>query len=268
MRVKWPNEAHFIPYGSDNLGPWMGYQAWCADFDAILLNKAKSLGVKVCQPCHTINPIINCNRVTGVTTEEGEFRSTFLIDATGRNQWLATKLKLKVKKFSPNLIVRYGYMGGECPDRDNAPIIVADNNGWTWTAQVLPKVYHWTRLSFDNKPIKKHWIPKEFEGLKLLGNISGADMTWRIVIPSAGPGYFLVGDAAAVLDPASSHGVLKAIMSGIMAGHVIMNIIKNYQQESVLVNQYCEWLFNWFKKDIGTLKEMYKVFPEFQNHKM
>ncbi|WP_232292700.1 NAD(P)/FAD-dependent oxidoreductase [Bacillus cereus] len=78
-------------------------------------------------------------------------------------------------------------------------------------------------------------------------------MTWRIVIPSASPGYFLVGDTAAVLDPASSHGVLKAIISCIMAGHVIMNIIKNNQQESVLVNQYYEWLFNWFKKDIDTL---------------
>ncbi|EJS45449.1 tryptophan 7-halogenase [Bacillus thuringiensis] len=35
--VKWPSEAHFIPYGSDNLVLWMGYQSWRADFDAILL---------------------------------------------------------------------------------------------------------------------------------------------------------------------------------------------------------------------------------------
>ncbi|MDR4319749.1 MULTISPECIES: hypothetical protein [Bacillus cereus group] len=123
-------------------------------------------------------------------TAGGEFRSTFLIDTTGRNQWLARKLKLKVKKFSPNLIVRYGYMEGKCPYRDKAPSIVADSNGWNWTAQVRPKVYQWTRLSFDNKPFRKYWIPKEFKGLKLKGNISGADMTWRIVIPSAGPGLF------------------------------------------------------------------------------
>jgi flavin-dependent dehydrogenase len=50
----------------------------------------------------------------------------------------------------------------------------------------------------------------------------GADVTWRIISPAAGPGFFLVGDAVAVLDPASSHGVLKALMTGMMAAHLIL----------------------------------------------
>ncbi|MBA4535538.1 hypothetical protein H1196_23700 [Brevibacillus halotolerans] len=50
----------------------------------------------------------------------------------------------------------------------------------------------------------------------------GADMTWRVITQLGGPGgYFLIGDAATVLDPASSHGVLKAVMSGMMAGNLI-----------------------------------------------
>lgn len=39
----------------------------------------------------------------------------------------------------------------------------------------------------------------------------------------AGPGWFLAGDAAAVLDPASSHGVLRAVLTGFRAGQVAMD---------------------------------------------
>src|SRR5205823_6822156 len=30
--------VEFVPYGSDQKGPWLGYHAWRADFDAILLD--------------------------------------------------------------------------------------------------------------------------------------------------------------------------------------------------------------------------------------
>ncbi|MBJ8205870.1 FAD-dependent oxidoreductase, partial [Bacillus cereus] len=82
-----------------------------------------------------------------------------------------------------------------------------------------PNVYQWTELSFDNVALKRDWIPEEFQGLKPMGKPNGADVTWRAISQPGGAGYFLVGDAAAVLDPASSHGVLKAIMSGMMAAH-------------------------------------------------
>ena len=43
--------------------------------------------------------------------------------------------------------------------------------------------------------------------------------TWRMAERMAGAGWFIVGDAAATLDPTSSHGVLKALLSGMTAGH-------------------------------------------------
>ncbi|MDF0681974.1 MAG: hypothetical protein P0116_13530 [Candidatus Nitrosocosmicus sp.] len=36
----------------------------------------------------------------------------------------------------------------------------------------------------------------------------------------------LVGDSASVIDPLSSHGVIKNIMSGMMAGHLIIKMDK------------------------------------------
>jgi flavin-dependent dehydrogenase len=77
----------------------------------------------------------------------------------------------------------------------------------------------------------------------------------------AGPGYFLVGDAAAVLDPASSHGVLNALMSGMMAGHVITQILRYGHPEQPAQRAYCAWLRRWFAHDVKYLKALYRRLP-------
>ncbi|KAA6453974.1 NAD(P)/FAD-dependent oxidoreductase [Bacillus atrophaeus] len=265
--VQWDGERHFLPFGSDEAGQWLGFQAWRADFDAILLEQAISLGVEVRQPCRALRPIISHNRVVGVVTSEGEVRSSFVIDATGRRQWLAQKLKLSINRYSPRLIVNFGYGEGECPVRDCAPAIVADNKGWTWTARVRPQLYQWTRLSFVNEALEKGWLPKEFQGLKPINGTKGAEVTWRTATKCGGLGYFLVGDAAAVLDPASSHGVLKAVMSGMMAGHLITQIMKEGQREDYVTQGYCKWIFDWFEHDVKELKKRYTLLSYFQEHR-
>ncbi|PIE92150.1 FAD-dependent oxidoreductase [Bacillus fungorum] len=262
--VKWDGERHFVPFGSDENGSWYGFQAWRADFDMILLERAISLGVEVRQPCHALQPIVHKNQIIGVLTSMGEIYSPFLIDATGRRQWLARKLKLKVDKYSPQLIARFGYVQGKCPLHDDAPAIVADDMGWTWTAKIRSDVYQWTQLSFDNVVLKSDWIPEEFQGLKPMGKPNGADVTWRIITQPGGPGYFLVGDAAAVLDPASAHGVLKAIMSGMMAAHSIEKIVKTGQKEDNIILGYCKWIRNWFEHDVEKLKKLYALIPSFR----
>lgn len=259
--VKWEGAKHFVPFGSDETGSWYGFQAWRADFDMILLERAISLGVEVRQPCHALQPIVHNNRITGVLTSIGEIYSPFLIDATGRRQWLAQKLKLKVDKFSPQLIARFGYVQGKCSLHDNAPAIVTDDTGWTWTAKIRSDVYQWTRLSFRKETLDKGWLPEEFRGLNPMGKVNGADVTWRAIRQPGGPGYFLIGDAAAILDPASSHGVLKAIMSGMMAGHLISQMINKGYREEYVIQEYCQWIKSWFNHDVGKLKELYALLP-------
>jgi flavin-dependent dehydrogenase len=260
--VQWESDRQFVPFGADETGSWQGFQAWRADFDTILLNRAVELGVEVRQTCQAMRPILSENRVVGVLTPDGALHSTFVIDATGRRQWLAQQLKLKITTHSPRLIAHFGYVEGECPSRDDAPAIVTDAQGWTWTARVRPQLYQWTRLSFANEIIANDWIPEEFHGLKPIGKMSKADVTWRVVTETAGLGYFLVGDAAAVLDPASSHGVLKAIMSGMMAGYLITQIINQGQAEIKATQGYCQWVDHWFQHDLGKLRELYSILPD------
>jgi flavin-dependent dehydrogenase len=260
--VQWEGERRFVPFGADDTGPWRGFQAWRADFDAILLHRAREVGVTVRQPCPALRPMVKANRVVGVATAQGPLLAPFVVDAAGSRHWLARQLRLKIERYSPCLIARYGYVEGECPTRDEAPALVADPTGWTWTAKVRPRLYHWTRLSFGNHKTDTGWLPEEFAGLNLKGKIHGAEVTWRVAMSPAGPGYFVVGDAAAVLDPASSHGVLKAIMSGMLAAHLITRIACHALNEHQAAQTYCQWVYKWFVRDVRKLRELYALLPK------
>jgi flavin-dependent dehydrogenase len=98
------------------------------------------------------------------------------------------------------------------------------------------------------------------QGLEARGQVRAADVTWRLAKPSAGSGYFLVGDAASVLDPASSHGILKAIMSGMMAAHLISQTVEQQIDEASAAEAYNRWMQDWFERDTKRLKEMYAIF--------
>jgi flavin-dependent dehydrogenase len=276
--VEWFAERRFEAFGSDESGEWLGFQAWRADLDAILLNQARLAGVRVLQPCRALRPIAVSERVTGVETHEGVLNAKFIIDATGSARWLERHLALGTNYLTPRLIARYGYMNGECPARDEAPLIVADAEGWTWTARVRPNLYQWTRLVLTEKSNQKpihHWLPPEFAEMKPVGSVKSVDVTWRMVQNAAGPGYFITGDAAAALDPASSHGVLKALMSGMMAAHLVVKSMGSNIQPAAQIEQiseateveahriktYQKWLESWFLNDADRLRQLYAPFP-------
>jgi flavin-dependent dehydrogenase len=259
--VQWEAANQFVPFGEDESGAWLGFQAWRADFDTIVLNRAKYLGVTVLQPCRASRLLVDGCRVVGVETSQGAFRASKVVDAAGSHHWLARQLGLQIHYHSPRLIAHYGYVSGECPARDDAPAIVADSCGWTWTARVRSQLYQWTRLSFVGQKIQKDWLPEEFQGLKIHQKRRTSDVTWRIVSQPAGQGYFMVGDAAMVLDPASSHGVLKAIMSGMMAGHLIASELLGKITEQQAIQQYCQWIHQWFRHDVENLGRLYAKLP-------
>ena len=141
-------------------------------------------------------------------------------------------------------------------------------DGWNWTGRVKPNIYQWTRLSLREEAFKPSLQrpPLELRQLTPCGQTRGADVTWRVVERPAGLGYFLVGDAAAVLDPASSHGVLKAIMTGMMAAHSILQMVGG-ADEHYVTKAYCQWIRNWFEYDVAKLTSFYAVFEQPLNNR-
>jgi flavin-dependent dehydrogenase len=237
--IEWGRPRRFEAFGGDSEGPWNGFQAWRADFDALLLARARELGAEIRQPCGigALREQDDGQRL--VETSQGLVAARLLIDATGRARWLGRALGIASPARSLPLYARYGYAEGSCPTRDEAPALVADKAGWTWTAMVRPSLYQWTRLAFDGTQPGAEWLPEEFRGLKPRGASRGADVTWRLANEPAGPGWFIAGDAAALLDPASSHGVLRAIMSGMMAAHLGDAVLSDKAPAAEASAMYC-----------------------------
>jgi flavin-dependent dehydrogenase len=257
--VRWPSQLQFQSFGSGDGEQWKGFQAWRPTFDSLMLNRARELGVFIQQPCKVITPIRSAAAgVSGVQTPNGPLTSDYVIDAAGSSHWLARKLSLNIRRYSPRLRVDFGYVEGDCDVRNDAPALIANANGWTWTARVKSRLYHWSSLSWCPRDTEA-LPPDELCGLQPHGRKRSDDVSWRLVTEAAGPGYFLVGDAAAVLDPLASKGVLRGLMSGIMAAHLIVNRSKLTHDEMARV--YCGWLTRWFESDVSHLKELYKQLP-------
>jgi flavin-dependent dehydrogenase len=75
----------------------------------------------------------------------------------------------------------------------------------------------------------------------------------------AGSGYFLAGDSAAVLDPSSSHGVLRAIMSGMMAAHLVIRRLCDGADAQLCTLTYQNWLSSWFHHDVKEMSATYRA---------
>jgi flavin-dependent dehydrogenase len=262
-RVTWGAEPRFQAFGSDARGPWLGMQAWRADLDRIMIDAARDAGAAIAQPERATGILEANGRVIGVRTESRTLRAKVVVDAAGGGHWLGRALGLKRVHRSPRLIARYGYAHADAGFPETAPTLTADETGWTWIARVKPTLLAWTRLNVVGAPQGRDWRPETLKGLAPYGNSHGADVRWRALDPPAGNGYFVVGDAAAVLDPAASHGVLKALMSGMLAARRILQSLREGVDEEEAAADYSQWVRAWFTHDVHKLTELYAIFPTF-----
>jgi flavin-dependent dehydrogenase len=76
----------------------------------------------------------------------------------------------------------------------------------------------------------------------------------------AGSGYYVVGDAAAILDPASSHGVLKAVLSGMLAARMMVKALA-FGDGVTEARRYGQWVNDRFEHDVAGLRALYARLP-------
>jgi flavin-dependent dehydrogenase len=244
----------FIPFAGPS-GLRFGYQAWRAELDSILLARARHLGATVLQPAIGSEVLIENGRVAGLHVNSDRLDCRYLVDATGGARLLTRKLGLRVDKFSPRLVARYAYFGeagalGVIPEFRQHPC------GWTWLARVGKDCCQCVQLSLATGAGSP--LPALDGGFPDV-HFRGADVTWRLVPESAGPGYFIGGDAAATLDPAASSGVVRAMASGLKAAEMIAGIIHGTIAETGGARQYRECLSREFTAQAGELVSRYRA---------
>lgn len=229
----------FLPYGEDEDGPWLGFQADRRILQHILQQAAIEAGVELFKSVRPLEVLLKDGRVIGVKANDRCFQANWTLDATGHYAWLTKALALPVNIYSPSLTVRFGWRNETLPELEGQPLFAFREDGWVWQAQIEDHRTAWAELHIG-------------ESIS-----SGIDVTWRICHGCAGSGFFLIGDAAAVLDPSSSHGVLRAIMSGMMASHLISSCRNKHLDEEHAISTYKAWLAEFFAHDMGHLRQTY-----------
>ena len=268
-RGHWLGEGNsrrrFLSFGGDDQGPWLGFQAERRRLDAALREAAERSGAVV-RTGIAVADILrdSTGRVTGVLTSTGEaLRARIVIDAAGGRHWIARKLGVGVRRLSPRYVATFGYVrlrpGQTEPGLVEDPDFSQDGGGWTWIAPLGNGRWHWTRMSFDGSRMPAGWVPPPLARLIPCGPSRGADVTWRLVRSAAGPGWMAVGDAAGVLDPAASHGVLRALYSGAMAGKAAAEASARLVGEGEPLQAYDDWFRAGLIRDAGQLRTAYEA---------
>jgi flavin-dependent dehydrogenase len=243
-------ERTFIPFMGRS-GLQFGYQTWRAELDSILLARARETGVRVAQPANIDTVIHEDDRVVGVEVNGERWLGRYVVDASGATGWLSRRLQLDVQQFSPMLVARYAYY------RDDRAGVIPEfrehSCGWTWLARLKKDHCQCVQLSLAAGAD----LPPVPDGVPCDTRFRGANVTWRLVKECAGAGYFLCGDAAAVLDPAASSGVARALGSGLKAADLIVQIERKRMDWQTAAAAYRRWYAELFIDQARQLASRY-----------
>src|SRR5579859_3248577 len=204
-----------------------------SDFDHILLKNAAAKGARVVEGCRVTElDFIEGGgaSATGMMDDGGtrRWRARFVVDATGRDTFLANRLKLKQRNRRHESAAVYGHFTGaeRLTGRAEGHIsIFWFAKGWFW---FIPLSDGTTSVGAVSRPdtlknrdgdmttLFKELIQScpaladRLRNATLTGPATGTGNYSYSADSFTGPGYLMVGDAAAFIDPVFSTGVYLA----------------------------------------------------------
>jgi flavin-dependent dehydrogenase len=173
-----------------------------------------------------------------------ELRAPFILDASGRAGVIARK-GLREFLSSPRTVAlagvwraRNGWPGAS----DSHTLVASYADGWAWSVPTEPGLRHFTvmvepgRTGLAEGAAEQRYAAELakitpfrplLEAATLVGGPWGADASVYTARRFAGPGFLLIGDAGSFIDPLSSFGVKKALVSGWLAAVAVHTSLTN-----------------------------------------
>ena len=219
------------------------YQVCRQEFDRILLQRAREVGVHVREGCNVTGceftpdaAILDvASRVDGATSR---LHVRALVDATGRGGLLARKFNLRTEEPRLANIAIFSHYTNvprlEGPRPDDIRLIARSDAGWFWlipiskeltsVGVVLPKALY---RSLANGGSSEETLNRTISDTPIVAELMReARREWPVRVEKdfsysastyAGDRWILAGDAGSFLDPVFSTGVSIAMESGIEA---------------------------------------------------
>ncbi len=226
------------------------FQVRRSEFDHLLLENSKKNDVNVLEGYDAVSFDLSQNdQVTVVAKDESNtehtFNAKFLIDASGRDTFLSSKLKLKQKNPKHNSAAVFGHFSGvtrrEGEHQGNISIYWFDY-GWFWLIPLkdgttsIGAVCWPEYLKMRNVPLDEFLLntikrcEPLYERVKDGKLETKATATGNFSYQSKklfGNNYMLVGDAFAFIDPIFSTGVFVAMYSAGSASEAVSKYLQD-----------------------------------------
>ena len=240
---KCPPVTFYFRGARDKSHPY-AYQVRRSEFDQILLNNSKEKGTQVYEEVRVTGVDLNSNGMSLVSAENREgnshqWQARYVVDATGRDSFLAKKLGIRRNNRTHNSSAIYSHFkNGERlkgDDEGNISIYWFDE-GWFWMIPLkdgtmsVGAVCHPKYLKDCQKDLDKFLWKTISQSPDVARRLRNARMTMATKATSnysyfsdhlVGKNYILIGDAFAFIDPVFSSGVHLALTSAIHAVDVI-----------------------------------------------
>jgi len=250
-----------------------------AAFDELLLNEARAAGAKVCQKSAVDAILQLSDGAVSVSAAGQTLRGRYLIDASGHGTVVSRHLGIRKTIADLNLrkVAYFGHFDDveRLPGIENGhPGIIMADEGWFWligldeTRTSIGFVAHPDLVKRAGIPANRMlaWAVARCPVVRdRMARASGeptnqvlADFSYTCR-PYAGAGYFLVGDAAAFLDPIFSTGVTLAMMSAVEAAKHTIALVKTETSPAVARRAYIKFI------DDGS-RPLWRLIQRFYQH--
>lgn len=192
-------------------------------------------------------------------------QAEYIIDASGRAQWLGRLNKLRSKKLSkPTISITARVNRSQLPINNSftnckmeAPEFFFRDDGWVWRSNDSIECPTWTQLVIP--ALHRNTSNQLSSAFKIASGQKNRifDTTWNVYRPLIKNNIFLVGDAGAILDPSSGQGIFNAIVSGINAANCITHSLLQPKNANMHQFAYDSWFYEFILEKARVLSKLY-----------
>ncbi|HEY4445165.1 MAG TPA: NAD(P)/FAD-dependent oxidoreductase [Steroidobacteraceae bacterium] len=241
--------------------PPHAYQVWRQDFDKMLYEHARDCGADAREGHEVIaveqtGPRESLLDVRADNGRSYRIQSRYVVDASGRDALISTKRRLRRKNDQHQSAAIFGHFRGaeRRPGEDAGNIsIYSFEHGWMWMIPLPDGVMSVGAVCRPDYLKQRKGRTLEF----LLDTLKRSPALWRRLEQAAliddevrvtgnysydstlmgGPGWVLVGDAFAFLDPVFSSGVYLAMSGAEQAVQVVDTALRDPAREAGLLRK-------------------------------
>jgi flavin-dependent dehydrogenase len=281
-------------WGAEFISPWDGrhqefefadawdkslalsYQVRRSAFDEILIRRAAEAGALVIEGCRVREVQFpdggRSARVEAVHEDgrTGCWEARYLVDATGRDTFMANRLKAKQRNKKHNSAAMYAHFTGarrEAGKREGNIGIYWFDHGWFWFIPLsdgytsIGAVVWPSHMKTRAVELREFFLSTIALCPPLAERLAGATLASEVEATgnysytsdiTHGDNYLLVGDAYAFVDPVFSTGVMLAMTSAAAAADTIDDCCKNPEFAARAMKRYDRLVrhgprqFSWF----------------------